>query len=509
MAVDKTESDEPGGGSASRQLARSGSISFVGAAISALMGFVFTLVLARAFGETGAGIVFQTIAIFSIAMSLTKLGMDSVAVWLLPRLQRSARDRIRGALAFMAVLVLGASVLGSVALMAMRPLLTEGSAAPEDLHAALTVAAWFLPAGSLMLFALSATRGLGGVLPYVLVGNIAVPSVRPIAILGVWALGGTSVIAVAAWAASLPFGLLVAWLVVRGLVRTASRQNPGSRWAGAEDRKAILRYSGPRTLSAGLDQSILWLDVVLVGILAGTAAAGVYGGVSRLVAAGLIVDVAIRVVVSPRFSALLHEGRLREVQELYRIAAMWLVFLSTPIYIILGVFAPTVLGWLGPGFVEGAPALAVLGLGAVITLMAGNIHSVLLMGGYSGWAALNKVVVLTINVLGNILLVPVIGIMGAALSWAASMLIDAVLASVQVRILIGVRVEVLAVLRALAGPVVGVGVPSAFFWWWLGGDSLLAMCATIIAGGALLAVWAWVDRRHLQLADLGSLRPQR
>lgn len=67
----------------------------------------------------------------------------------------------------------------------------------------------------------------------------------------------------------------------------------------------------------GMEQATIWLGVLLVGILAGPAAAGVYGGASRFVQAGLIIDSAIRVVVSPRFSAMLHLKDTKGVQSLY------------------------------------------------------------------------------------------------------------------------------------------------------------------------------------------------
>src|SRR5699024_8975266 len=179
----------------------------------------------------------------------------------------------------------------------------------------------------------------------------------------------------------------------------------------------------------------------LVGTLAGTAAAGIYGGASRLIAAGFVVDTAIRVVVSPRFSRFLHEGRLAQLQDLYRTAAVWLVLFATPVYLVLGIFAPTVLSWLGSGFVAGSAALLILSVGSIITIMAGNIHSVLLMSGHSGWAAFNKLIVMILNVIGNIVLVPWIVIVGDVLAWTVRMMTDDIMTSRAVLSLVSSRIE--------------------------------------------------------------------
>src|SRR5699024_6849766 len=68
----------------------------------------------------------------------------------------------------------------------------------------------------------------------------------------------------------------------------------------------IGRYAAPRVVSESLSQLLVWLDVLIVGAIAGPAAAGVYGAATRIAAAGSLVDQAIRVVVAPIFSRLLH-----------------------------------------------------------------------------------------------------------------------------------------------------------------------------------------------------------
>lgn len=489
-------SDRRDSAAESRLLARTGSVSFAGAAVSALMGFALTFVVARAFGEYGAGIVLQAIGVFSIALGLVKCGMDSVAIWLLPRLKVSDRGEVRAALTFMLTVVVVGGAIGGLVLALIAPIVARPGG--DDLMDALRLLAWFVPPGAVMVAALAATRGLGGILPYVLVGSIGVPVSRPILVIIVALLGGTASLAVGVWALPVTFGMIAALLVLAHQIGRLEPHDEKRRWwPQAGRRRSIVRFAIPRTISVGLEQSVLWLDVILVGFLAGTSAAGIYGGATRLIAAGFIVDTAIRVVVSPRFSTFIHEGRQDQLQSLYRVAAMWLVLLSTPIYITLAAFAPTVLLWLGPGFVAGSDALLVLAAGSVITITAGNIHSVLLMSGHSGWAAVNKAVVLVLNIVGNLILVPLIGITGAAISWALSIMVDALLASIEVRFLVGVRIESRSVCYALFVPLITVGGPAVLLQALLGRDSMLGLILTVCVGAGLLLAWCGLDRRRL------------
>lgn len=490
----------------SRELARGGAASFVGAIISAAMGFALTVVLARALGDIGSGIVLQAIAVFTIVLSFARSGMDSTAVWIMPRLAASDAAQLRPALRVLFTSTAIVSVLLGAGTVLLAPLFATGGHAAAELAQAVAIVGWFLPAGALMLVGLSATRGLGGVVPYVAVGSIALPVSRPIIVATIAGFGGSLALVTLGWSIPLPLALVAAIVVLVVQVRRHER-SAGVRGGWRVDpalRRTIWGYSLPRVLSAGLEQSVLWLDVLLVGLISGPAAAGIYGGASRFVSAGLIIDTSLRVVISPRFSTLLAGKLIGDVKSLYRTAATWLVVFSTPIYIILAAFAPVVLGWLGPDFTAGSASLAILSAGAILTFTAGNIHSVLLMSGRSGWGALNKAIVLGINVVGNLALIPIWGIDGAALTWAVSMLVDATLAAIEVKRFIGVGMDIRAIGYALLVPLVTVGVPSLVLLLVVG-PTLGSMIASIVVGGVLLVAWCYLDRRRLRLDGLALL----
>lgn len=483
-------------------LARGGVLSFIGAASSAVLGFLLTLALARFLGASGAGVVMQTIALFAIALSFARAGMDSTAIWLLPRLAATHAHQVRGALVFLVVAALITSTVFALLGAAISLALGVEANDANTRAVAQTVDAivWALPCAALLLVVLSATRSLGSVTPYVAIGGIGLPAARLTIVTVVAALGSSLGLVAVGWAAPLPAALIAAAIVLHQQLTRHEKDLAAKRrwWPSPETRQSIRNYAVPRMLSAGLEQALLWIDVLIVGAVLGSVAAGIYGGASRFIAAGLIVDNAIRVVVSPQFSVLFAQRRIAELQRLYRTAARWLVLFSTPIYLVLAIHAPIVLSWLGPEFADGATALALLSAGAIVTLMAGNIHSVLLMSGRSGWAAFNKAVVLIVNVAGNLLLLPLIGITGAAISWALSMLIDAGLATIEVRRLVGIRIEVGSVIYAALIPLVTIGAP-AIIMRLLWGSTLLTLILSLAVGTAAFLSWCFVDAKRLEL----------
>jgi O-antigen/teichoic acid export membrane protein len=485
-------------------LARGSVVSFGGSAASAAFGLVLVVVLGRMLGDAGAGVVLQTIGVFTIVLAVARLGTDSAALWILPRL---AEDRPHALRATTVLLVVVAGAAGTVSALVV----TGGAAwsATIDPHdevgPALAAIAWCLPPAAMLLTALAATRALGGVLPYTLVGGVLLPGARPLSVALVVALGGGLVSAALAWAAPVVLALGAALAVVASQLRR--HHEPSMSWAALRASgvpSAIARYAPPRVVSESLSQMLAWLDVILVGAIAGPAAAGVYGGATRIAAAGALVDSAIRVVVSPVFSRLLHRGDTAGLADVFRAATTWLVLFSTPAYLLLAIFAPVVLSLLGPGFATGGTALVALCTGAIVTFLAGSIHSVLLMSGRSGLAALNKAVAVAVDVALLLVLVPIWGITGAAVAWATACLLDAVLATVQVRFLLRLPLATLAGLRPLGVALATVGAVGLICRLLLG-PTWIGLAVAVVVGGGLLLAWARADAARLHLDAFRSL----
>lgn len=478
-------------------LARSGALSLVGSVTSAAMGFALIIVLGRVLGPGGAGIVLQSIAVFSIALAVTRAGLDTAAVWLLPRVLEDEPGTLRTALRWLLGPSLVLGVLGGLGLWGVSTVL---AAYEPALTEPLLVMAVVLPFATVLTVALAATRGLGGVRPYVLIGSIAVPTLRPVLVLAGTTVATGTLAATVAWVLPLPAAALVAVLLLARTLRRHERTHPRSPRGepGHPLGRRVGGYAVPRSISTVLEQSMQWLDVILVGALAGPAAAGVYGAASRLVAAGQIVSTALRIVVAPLYSRSLGRGRPEEVRAVYTTTTTWMVLFSTPVLVLFAAFGGTVLALLGPGFRSGAQALLILSVGLLAVLLAGNVQSILLMSGRSALAAVNKALALALTLTGIVLLVPAWGIEGAAVAWVLGMVLDSLLALWQVRRLVGVRLEAPRVLLALVVSSASVGLPAAIFRTTLG-DTATALALSLAGGGVCLGLSAVALRRRLDL----------
>ncbi|MFC3686875.1 lipopolysaccharide biosynthesis protein [Aquipuribacter hungaricus] len=427
------------------RLGRAGLVSLAGGATGAVAGLALSVLVGRAYGDTGAGLFFSTVAVFTIAANVLELGADTALVRQLSRaaaLGEPHRARSTVLVAVVPVLVVGGLALAL--LWWAVPSFLDG-ATGEAVRRVLPLAL----VASLLAVVLGASRGLGRIVPFTLLWSVGLPATRLLLVAGAVALGldvGTSL---DAWAVAAVPALLVSVVVLhralRGTVPAPGTAAPGvpqpvrRRLAG--EAREFWGFAAARGVAAALEILLSWVDVVLVAVLASPAAAGVYAVVSRAVTAGLLVDTAARVAVSPRMSALLATGHRVDAGRLQALATRAMVLLAWPFYVTLGLFAPAVLGLFGPEFVVGAPAMAVL-CGAMMLLVgAGMTQTLLLMGGRSRWQMTNKAVALAVLVVGDVLLVPGLGVLGAALAWAAAIAVDTVLAVVQVDRGLGVAIR--------------------------------------------------------------------
>jgi O-antigen/teichoic acid export membrane protein len=417
-----------------------GSVLTIGGVIATgLLNFLVVIAVTRGFGPDGAGMFFQAVALFSILASLADLGASAGLVRSIPRFRALARiPDIRRVVAIAAWPVALIASLTAAILIILAPEVASiiGLDASEG-PAAIRTLALFLPAAAVSSVALAAIRGFGTMLPYVALENVAKPVLRPILVVIALAMGVGVPGVLLAWA--IPLGLI---LPVAALVLAASLRRLGQAPLRAEPQPTSLvsefwRFSAPRGLAGIFQVAIVWLGVLLLGTLGSTNDAGVYGAVGRLVGLGVFAIEGVRLAIAPQISAALAENDRDGARLLYRVGTWWLMALSWPMYLTLATFGPVILQLFGPEFVRGENALFVISLAMLIGVGTGNVTVVLLMGGKSAWALVNTTLALLVNVVLNLALIPPLGMTGAAIAWAASIVVNNVVPLGQVWRLLG------------------------------------------------------------------------
>ncbi|MEH3032544.1 MAG: polysaccharide biosynthesis C-terminal domain-containing protein [Aeromicrobium erythreum] len=478
-----------------------GGVMLGAGAAGALVNLVAALLVARVLGPSGAGAYFLVVAAVIIVAGTAELGVDTGLVRFVSAARAVGRPEdvaplVRSALPpVLATAAVVVAVGGGLAALGVGPV------APWAVVVAAVAAAQL----SLVAVLLAVTRGFADSLTYPALQSLLLPVGRLVGVLVVAATGGGAAWMVLSWAAPLPFVLALATLVVVRHLRRARREAAG-RTPQPDVGSRLWRFSAVRGVAAAVEVLLEWVDVLLVGALAGPAAAGVYAVVTRCVRASEVVQQAARVVVGPAVSGAFARGDRAGVARLQELVTTAMIWTAWPFFVLLAVFGDVVLGWFGPGFVHAAPALAVLAGALAVQTAAGAVQSVLLMAGRSRWQLYDKSGSLVLMVALDLALVPVLGVLGAAIAWAVTIVADTAVVVLQVRRGLEVRAGSARPLLAAGLVLSVVAVPAVLARWWVG-PSPVTLLGTVVVLGAAHVVVAWRLRERLGLPDLLAARP--
>jgi O-antigen/teichoic acid export membrane protein len=388
---------------------------------------------------------FEAVAFFNIASSIALWGADVGVVRQVPRLRVLERARdVRRTVQLAIGTVFGVGlVFAAVVEVWARPIATllVHRGHPQELAVVLRILAPFLPIAAAYTVAVAATRGFGTMRVSALVDRLGLSAAQPLFVLAVLAAGvGVAGVSLA-WVAPTLVTATIAVLWLRRLMRRAHADTaPGP----AEPRTRALfvefwRFAAPRGLAGVFAVTVLWLDTLLLGALRSSHAAGVYAAATRYLTIGTFAALAITQVVGPKLSELLSARRRDRARDVYATGTAWSMALAWPVFWTMIVFAPVLLSVFGRGFGSAQAVLVILGASMLVATATGPVDVVLLMGGRSAWNLFNTVVAVVANVGLNLLLIPRLGMTGAAIAWGASILANNLLPLIEVRVLLGLH----------------------------------------------------------------------
>lgn len=443
----------------SEKMSQSAVISFLGSGFAAAAAMLLTVLVSRTVGAEGAGLFYLAIGLFTIASQVLKLGSNSGVIRTIATQRAVGQHGHATQVLYIATIPVLVVALAAGALIYLCAEQIAGIfAAPQQLQelaSLLRQLAFFVGCASLLAVLHTMTRMLNGVLMFTMLQNVLLPATRLLLVGVVIWWGGNAFDAVFAWAASLPFWILI----TLGLLLPALRRDRKLRTevleAGSTAR--FWRFSGARGIGGALEICLEWVDVLIVAALRSPAEAGIYAVVTRIVRAGQIIDRAMRVAVSPRIAHHLALAERCEARALHTQATRTMILVAWPFYLTLIFFGEAVLGFFGHEFRSGAPVLAVAAVGIMILTTTGMLQSIILMGGRSSWQVWVKSLALGLSIALNLLLVPWWGIIGAAISWGLVILVDASISGYLVYARLKVGIDLRQTLQACLVPLVVFG----------------------------------------------------
>lgn len=227
-------------------------------------------------------------------------------------------------------------------------------------------------------------------------------------------------------------GLVVSQMIQRKLVFTAGHvmAHPPIR----------LRAALPFMWLAALTLINNRIDLIMLGSLKGASDAGIYAVATRGAELVTFVLMAINMVIAPRIARYFHQGDMARLQRLVSASARRGFLVTLPLAIGLSAGGPWLLNTVfGAAYLPGAIALSILATAQLVNVATGSVGLILNMTGHERVTAKAVGSAAVLNLALNALLVPSLGIEGAAIASGISLIGWNLLLWRAVRRLLGLR----------------------------------------------------------------------
>ncbi len=525
-------------------VARGGALNLAGALVAAVATLALTVVITRQYSKPVAGAFFTATSLFLIVEAAAGLGAFVGLVNFIARLRRLENEtRIPAILRAAIIPVVVVSLVATTALFLfaapLARLLLSGhlghaGASPGVVADALRVLALALPFAALSDTLLGATRGYRVMRPTVVVDKIGRASAQLIGVLIAISAGSIALLA-PLWALPYVPAAVIGWYWLRRIRRSqrpgpgaaakapdlpserpaVSPGRPGAKKAGPQHRRTVTmgagvgnatasgfwRFTGPRALATLAQITIQRIDIVLVAIIRGPAAAAIYTAATRFLVAGQFANAAVNQSAQPRFAELFAVDDRRGANVVYRVTTAWLIVLTWPLYLLAVIYGPEVLSIFGHSYRAGHLVMVILGLTMLLATACGQVDMVLITTGRSSWSLANGLAALVINVGLDLLLIPRFGITGAAIGWAAAIIVTNLTPLAQLAISkrlnpFGRGSFLAAGLAVLSFAVIPLALRAAL------GPGAAVSAGAVLAGCVTQAAGLWWFRDSLRLAAL-------
>jgi len=413
-------------------------IFLLGNIFTIAVGFPLQVYVARVLGAEELGVFSLLEGIIGIVVGLLGFGVAPALVRFIPEHLEKREFTCIGTLLKRGAVVVGSSgVLALIVVVLLSPDFARWWPETAEASRVIPLMAFLIPLGLVSFVLQQGLRGFQEIRYMVLGSSVFQLTVKATVAVLLLSLGFGLPGYISAVIAGTIFALCWMLIGLRRKLRSLpgldgrSCQGRGGEWA---------RYASVMYGNSLLGVMTGYLDRFLVGFLAGAGPVGILAVVKQLQMMPTIFLQMLLAVVAPMFSAAHARSDLVQAQHLFNLTTDWVFRAAFPLLMFLMLFAEPLLGLYGEDFAaSGKDSLWILVGAATVNLACGPVGNLLNMSGLERemfWLNVSQAIVLTI---GLVLLVPLIGLTGAAISIAAGVVYQNAAALVIAHRRLGIR----------------------------------------------------------------------
>lgn len=190
------------------------------------------------------------------------------------------------------------------------------------------------------------------------------------------------------------------------------------------DIRLWIKSAVPLFFMGGMQLVNQQADLLMIGYFMEESAVGIYQVSLKVSELVILLLMAANMALGPIISSLFHQGKIVELQNVMTKTARYVSLLTLPVVLIIIFFGESLISFVfGAVYFSSYEPLIILLVAQFINVLVGSVGLLLMMTGYEKEATIGLIMAAGVNIVLNLLLVPSLGMIGAAVATAVSMVV--------------------------------------------------------------------------------------
>ncbi len=414
----------------------------LGNILGTLFKYISTFLIQYAFGPGIYGIYTLAMSLVNLVSSVFNLGLDDAMVRYVAiyRAKKKATS-LQGLTIFCTSLAGIAGLIGALLLLFFTPSLVSlhaksygGKNYFAQVVPVLQMMAPLVPLFCMQIVWVGGLRGFKAFKWRVLAANILQPVALILLLLGVLfffsnlGIYGVAIALLVSTAFSVVLNLFFLFRQVSRVATAESKQYEVREWLG---------FASLNFLTTIIDTVLDSIDTILLAVFSiPFIEIGQYGAALRYSIFISVPLLSLNNIFAPTIAELHSKGERRKLESMFKVITKWTIMFSLPIFLIVTLFSPYLLGLSGQSFELAWPLLIAFAIGGLINAGTGAVGYMLLMTGHNKLSFINSLVAVATNIGLGIVLTPRYGAMGTAISTGLAICVLNLMRLLQVRLIL-------------------------------------------------------------------------
>ena len=416
-------------------IVKSSMIVFIGLFLSKLLTYIYKIIIARYYGPEVYGIFSLAFMIVTLFVAFSSFGFADGLVRYIS-LFRGKKDinKIKYFLKESLIITIISGIISGIILFLLSEFIAVTLFHNSNLIIFLKIFAFLVPFYMLANIFLGVLLGYERVSDYSFISNIFQNLAKVVLIIIFIFIGLKNEAIIFSYFIGVFSMFLIGYYICKYKLPEIFVKSDLNDKEKIKLKREFFSYSWPVLFLSVINFIFSWTDSFLIAYYKDVFSVGLYNAAFSIAALMGFVPELFRQIFLPLITKEYSKKNFEVIKQLSKQSAKWIFMLNLPVFLILFLFPGAIINILfGPDFISSYNVLRILAVAGIFSSFALLLTNMILMTGRSKIILWNLLVFSALNIILNVMLIPTMGINGAALATTISIILMNLILFIEVK----------------------------------------------------------------------------